>query len=141
MATKDQTQNQTKPQTPEEKETKKVVDVTKVLAKVEKKKAFSFKFKKQYSLIIGGGLVLIFFIFIITKISPAIRKSKPPAIEPSPRPTKEPEIASPSAYATDSAVLKIEKELLEIEKLLKEIQFREPSLLPPEVDMEVKFKI
>lgn len=63
---------------------------------------------------------------------------------PSPgKPTPSQELekaASPSAYATDSEILKIKANLKEIEKELGETKLYEAGLLPPVLDMEVELE-
>lgn len=123
----------------EDQKQQKLVDPQKILEKIDKAKFEAIK--KKLPLILGGILGLIIIIVVIAKTSSIIRNSKLPAASPSPQPTTEPELASPSAYASDSAVLKIEGTLAEIEKLLQQIKFREPSLLPPQVDLNVVFNV
>lgn len=121
-----------------EEEIKEVQEVTQV---VVAGKTAKFKFKlppKKTLLILGLVLVVLVTISVLIKILQKPAGSLP-AITPTP--TEEPKIASPSAYATDSAVLKIEKNLDEIEVLLKETGFRQPALLPPEVDLGVEFEL
>ena len=95
--------------------------------------------KKQ--LLLGGiGIVLILFLtLIIAQLGGMIKKTPPPAPVLTPTPIETSAEASPSAYATDSAVLKIEKDIIDIEEALKRTIFREPSLLPPEIDLNVEF--
>jgi hypothetical protein len=49
-------------------------------------------------------------------------------------------MATSSAYANDSTIIKIESSLKTIEKELKTTDLHETSLLPPVLDMEVKFE-
>lgn len=62
------------------------------------------------------------------------------SLAPTPTPTPIGEIATPSAYATDSAILEIEANLKAIEKDLPATDLRETGLLPPVLDMEVEFE-
>ena len=48
-------------------------------------------------------------------------------------------ITNPSRYATDSGVLKIEEDLINIEKSLGIMQVSETSLLPPKLDFDINF--
>lgn len=93
---------------------------------------------------IGAGLIilLIILVTIIVFVSRNQRdaQSKQPALpSPSPSPFEE-EIINPSAYATDSAVLEIEKRLREIDQDLGKTDLKETSLNLPVLDMEVNFE-
>jgi len=66
-------------------------------------------------------------------------KIAPPSGEPTPSQEVE-EVASPSAYATDSGLLKIKADLKEIQKELDETELYEAGLLPPVLDMEVELE-
>lgn len=62
---------------------------------------------------------------------------------PTPTPSLAPitvRIATPSAYATDSAILEIKTNLETIETDLRETDIRETGLHPPVLDMEVEFE-
>ena len=50
-------------------------------------------------------------------------------------------ITSPSAYATDSAVLEIEKKLEELGSFLETSQTDQIELLPPKLDWEIEFEL
>ena len=78
-------------------------------------------------------LIIIFSSFRIAEFKPAVFPS------PSPSPFEE-EIINPSAYATDSAVLEIEKRLKEIEQNLDKTDLKETSLNPPVLDIEINFE-
>jgi cytoskeletal protein RodZ len=124
------------PQIPEEKK-----PLIKVIKEAVQKRLKSIDKKLVLSL-----LKIVFFIIVLIILFIFVRKfflTKKPQLPPpvSPVPTKPEEIASPSAYATASAVLKIEQDLKEVEELLKTTKFKEPSLLPPSLDMKVEFKI
>jgi hypothetical protein len=85
------------------------------------------------------GLLIILAVLSQTILKPASPEeaTTPPA--PTPTPFEE-KIASPSAYATDSAILRIESELESIEKELQETDLKEASLNPPVLDMDINFK-
>lgn len=48
-------------------------------------------------------------------------------------------IARPSKYATDSAVLDIEKMITELDRDMSAVDIRESQLTPPNLDYEIKF--
>ena len=94
---------------------------------------------KKMILVIVGVVVLLFLALILLSLN---RKTAPVSpVTPTAAPTLTPTPTSipPSVYATDSAVLKIEADLVQNENLLKATKFGESSLLPPEIDLEVKF--
>lgn len=84
-------------------------------------------------------LVLLFLFFFLKnqKYAPQITIPSP-APTPSPTPIIE-QVTSPSAYATDSAILKIEEDLKNINNDLQSVDLKETSLYPPLLDWEVKF--
>lgn len=95
--------------------------------------------KKNLSLIFTTtALILILtkvFIFInrnwrLTKLTPTPIPTPPPI---------EQFTASPSAYATDDAILKIEKDLEILENDLGAVRLDEPSLKPPIIDLQVEY--
>lgn len=101
-----------------------------------------FKIKLKTALIgLGGFLGLLILVIPLLNQSLNRRPSLLPSPSPSPSPTpiKE-EITSPSIYATDSAVLKIEAELKTIESKLQSTDLREKGLNPPVLDMDVNFE-
>lgn len=65
--------------------------------------------------------------------------SPPPALSPFPKPT-EMQLGSPSPYATDSGVLKIEENLKSLEQNLQSTDLKESSLMPPSLDWVVGFE-
>lgn len=96
---------------------------------------------KTFCILIGSLFILLLFLTIFL---PQILKSTQPP-EPSPSPTPEPtpgeeETASPSAYATDSAILQIETAIGGLEEELKSTDLKETGLNPPVLDMEVEFE-
>jgi len=97
------------------------------------------KFNKKASRIAKIAIVLLigaFFLLTFLKVLPREEDTH----QDLPTPTEKPiptKILSP--YATDSAVLEIEKSLRETEKLLNDTKFRELPLLPPKIDTSVEF--
>lgn len=101
-----------------------------------------FKPKLKIVFILGGGLfVLLILLTILANLTQkSIKLPKPlPLPAPSPTPAEE-KIASPSAYATDSAILKIEEEIEAIEEKLQSTDLKEAALNPPILDMKVEFE-
>lgn len=101
-----------------------------------------FKLKQKIIWLLGGGLVILVIVLSIL-----INLFKKPAVSPKPpslpvsTPTPfEEKITSPSIYATDSAILKIEAELKTIDQNLQSTDLKEAGLNPPVLDMEVKFE-
>ena len=111
--------------------------------KVEKfLKIGKWKIKAKILLLVGTGVVVL--LVILATLTQTVFKPKLPgetAALPSPTPTPfEEKIASPSAYATDSAVLKVESELKSIDEKLQSTDLKEAGLNPPVLDMDVNFK-
>jgi len=80
-------------------------------------------------------IILVLMIFLSLKA----KKQAPVTKEEVSPPTPTPEAFTPSKWAGDEEVLKIESELLNLEELLKNVDLKESQLLPPVLDMEVKF--
>lgn len=101
------------------------------------------KLTKQRRLIaiLAALIALTLFVILLLKITWPVPPSAPvlptrpplPIIAPTP-------ISSPSLYATDSAVLKIEDDLGNIETDLQTTDLKESSLMPPSLDWEVTFE-
>jgi hypothetical protein len=111
---------------------------------VEEKYFVFGKFRlKQKMVWFGGGGLIAFLILLLILVNllkkPSISPKPPSLLTPTPTPFEE-EITSPSAYATDSAVLKIEAELKNIDQDLQSTDLKEAGLNPPVLDMEVKFE-
>ena len=69
------------------------------------------------------------------------KEAEKAGVSPSPSPTTaEEEVIIPSIYATDSAVLKLEGSLSELETNLLETDLSEAGLNPPLLDWEVEFE-
>lgn len=101
------------------------------------------KIDKKLKLVIGGGvlifiLLLILFLIALLPKTPS-KKVVFPTPTPNPTPPQE-QIVYPSAYATDSAVLKIEEELKSLENQLQITDIKETGLNPPVLDMKVNLK-
>jgi len=101
-----------------------------------------FKLKQKMVWFVGGGLVILLIaLLILVNLlkKPSISPGGPQVSTPTPTPFKE-EITSPSAYATDSAILKIESELKTIDQDLQSTDLKEAGLNPPVLDMEVELE-
>ncbi|HUW21790.1 MAG TPA: hypothetical protein VMW41_03900 [Candidatus Bathyarchaeia archaeon] len=96
---------------------------------------------KKIPLILASVLIFVVIILVILTKFSKIEKPKPLPLVPTEIPTREPTIASASAYASSSAILKIEKDLEDLDLELKKANFRESSLLPPNIDLDVKFEV
>ena len=107
-------------------------------------KKFSLKEKYlQHKVPFIATGALLFLLLLLITLSVFLPKSTPPVLPPaSPTPTPTPleeKITSPSAYATDSAVLKIESDLKTLDQNLQATDLKEAALNPPVLDMEVNF--
>ncbi len=92
---------------------------------------------------LGGGLLTLLAILIIVGIVVSKNQSSDQGqlpVLPSSPPSQPEEIINPSAYATDSAVLEIEKRVKEIEQEINKTDLKEISLNLPVLDMEVSFE-
>lgn len=103
--------------------------------KIAKKPLIVFVF------IFGAFLLLLLALVIFMSFN---QKSISLPVENKPTPTpitkiKE-EITTPSLYATDAAVLKIEEEIKALDKNLQEADLKESSLNPPNLDWQIEFK-
>lgn len=102
------------------------------------------KGEEKYRTIFIFGLsffALIVLLIILSLLIPKPVQLSKIAPTPSPTPTPvEEKITSPSAYATDSAVLKIEQDLKNIDQNLQSTDLKETGLNPPLLDWEVKFE-
>ena len=68
------------------------------------------------------------------------KEAEKPQTSPPPSLSEEEEVIIPSIYASDSAVLKIEGSLTELETDLLETDLSEAGLNPPLLDWEVVFE-
>jgi hypothetical protein len=95
---------------------------------------------------IGLATAILLFLLLLLLLVLLVLSQKPPKpvslpIPPTPTPTPfEEKIASPSAYATDSAILKIEQDLKTLDQDLQLTDLKETSLNPPALDWEVEFE-
>jgi len=99
------------------------------------KKPFSKRIKILALLFLGSLLVLSLVRLFGGKRLPSV-VSLP---TPSPAITPTPTLGNYSLYASDSAILKIEEELKEIETELDFTDLKETKLNPPPLDWEIKF--
>lgn len=83
-------------------------------------------------LVLIGGLLLV---FEIKKKNPETT-SAPSGEIPTPQTTQ---IGSESRWATDSAVLEIEANIKVLSEDIGKVDLEENNLLPPVLDMEIKF--
>ena len=113
------------------------------ITSVREKTKVSKKFLILFSSVFASTLVILLTIAIILGFKqPQIKPlEKEKNITPTPRQQVTQEISNPSSYATDSAILKIEQDLKEIDKQLQETDLKEASLNPPLLDMDIEFKI
>jgi len=93
-------------------------------------------------------LVILWFFVVLLVAFTFVNKSRflTPILIPKPTPTPtltplpiEVFVSSPSAYATDEAVLKIEKDLVSLEKDLDTVDLEELPLRPPVLDLKVEY--
>jgi hypothetical protein len=96
-------------------------------------------------MIIGGisGVIVLILLLTLVVVTSGQRPNTKPT--PTPQPTATPTpfvetIASPSAYATDSAVLKIESDIKDIEDQLQNVDLKDNNLLPPALNLNINFK-
>lgn len=102
-----------------------------------------FKIKLKTIYWMAGGVSG--FLILLLVFASFFRHPGPPVPPPTPTPTSTPtpieeKIASPSAYATDSAILRVEADLGIIEEKLQSTDLREASLNPPVLDMDINFE-
>lgn len=92
---------------------------------------------------LGGGLLaflaLLIIVGIVVSRNQSLDESQLPVLPSSPSSQLE-EIINPSAYATDSAVLEIEKRVKKIKEEINKTDLKEVSLNLPVLDMEVSFE-
>ena len=82
-------------------------------------------------------LILVLVIFLFGKVRQQQITTTTGGEIPTPTPT--PEAFIPSKWAGDEEVLGIESNVLSLEKDLESVDLKELQLLPPSLDMEVKF--
>lgn len=86
-------------------------------------------------------VAVILLLVLIAKIPSLFSKKGRSPVPTQTEPVSRPQTASPSAYATDSAVLKIEKDLQNLDQELQNTQLDGSTLLSPEIDLQVKFDL
>lgn len=109
---------------------------------IEAKPKFKIPKKLKLSLAITVSLlaILVISLIVFTQLNP---QTPADLAIPTPTPTEMPvteEIASPSAYATDSAILETEAILKDLDKRIQDTDLKETSLRPPVLDLEINFK-
>ena len=129
------------PEGKQDREKKKSFGLAGLSSKSGKFKNLPFKKKIPFVLMILVFVVVGLFVVLYLIQSAMPEKPKPlPSIAPTESVTET--VTPPSSkYATDSAVLKIQKDLEELDQALEEAKFREEALLPPEIDLNVKFDV
>jgi len=110
----------------------------------EEEKAQVKKAKRPIFIFAGifGGLLVILlaaaiFLGLNQGKNTAQIKSTP---TPTPTPEIKEEIISPSPYATDEAVLKMEEEIKNLDQELTSADLKESGLNPPVLEMKIKFE-
>jgi len=88
--------------------------------------------------------VMVLLIVLLAVIVGLAKRSKKPFVKPTIPPAASilpspGTISNPSRYATDSAVLKIESDLINVQGRLDNLQVSEVDLLPPRLDFDVNF--
>lgn len=92
-------------------------------------------------LVASGIIFLILTLLMIILNLNKKTASLPVAPTPAPTPTPaEGAILNPSAYATDSAILKIEEEIKTMGKEIQSTDLKESQFNPPILDMDVNLK-
>lgn len=94
--------------------------------------------------IVGIVFAVLILLMIILSTVLKLKGRVPVEIKPTPVVSFEPlpsgeVIISPSRYATDSGVIKIEEDLRNLEKELDSMQVNETNLLPPRLDFDINF--
>ena len=103
------------------------------------------KVKKAF-IFISPALILLLFLWLGFSLvnrwqGPiSLLKKATPTSFPTPTLSIEEELlASPSAYADDETILKIEEDLKNLENDLNNVDLNENSLLPPNLDLQVEY--
>lgn len=100
-------------------------------------------YAKKRLLISLGGIVFILFVLMLVFGSNGAGRRLPYFNTPTPIPTESTPtpmvlpISSPSAYATDSAILNIEKNIESLENSLAHTELKEGNLQPPPLDWNI----
>ncbi len=98
------------------------------------------KFKKFAILFVAGWIVVLILLILLSLVLRANRNRVTPPL-PTPisidnSPSPEPQIQNPSKYATDAAVLEIEKNINDLDKSLGSTNLRESDLQIPNLHFE-----
>lgn len=101
-------------------------------------------FSKKEKILVGTALIVC-LLFLTLLIVSAIMKGKGQepikVMTPTPTPTvSQEEIIELSLYATDSAILKIEKEIKETKATLENMDKAQKNLDIPSLDMDISFE-
>ena len=96
-----------------------------------------------FTIIFGSLLVIllsitIFFDFQQGKITSQVETTPSPT--PTPTTENKEEITSPSPYATDAAILKIEEEIKNLDQEIISTDLKESGLNPPKLEMKINFE-
>ncbi len=100
----------------------------------------NIKFLMIFASVFAGLIIILIFITIFFGYNQQNQQEENNKQIPSPTPTIIQEINSPSNYATDSDLLKIEKRVDQIEIELLETDLKESGLNLPNLNMEIEFK-
>lgn len=95
--------------------------------------------KSSIGRILMLSLPLVILILAIILLAKVQQKLPEMITGGTPSPTPTPEFYIPSRWATDSGVLEIEVTLKTISHDLGTVDLKETGLIPPVLDMEVKF--
>lgn len=99
------------------------------------------KILKITGIVFTSLVVLLLVLSLAFSLKKQTQQKKKVTPTPVPQMTAMPEvIANPSRYATDSAILKIEQDLVGIGRDLDSLQVNEVNLLPPRLDFEINFE-
>ncbi len=103
----------------------------------------SFYKKRLIAFVSFFGTVLILLLAVAVFTSFSQKENETMSLEePTPTETTEfrEELTSPSLYATDSALLKIEEEVKKLEEKIQGTDLKEAYLTPPLLEMGIDFK-
>ncbi len=94
-----------------------------------------------FTSLFGGVMVLLLAVSIFIGFNQQ-GSSQTVLQELTPTPTTEPkeEIISPSLYATDAAILKIEEEVENLNQKIQNTDLKESGLTPPVLEMGINFE-
>lgn len=100
---------------------------------------------KSRKILYAAAGIFIFLVLVLllalTQKQTASNGVPTPTSTPTPTPTPfMPTISSPSAYATDSAVLEIENDISSIVQQLQNVDLKENDILPPAINLNINFE-